>query len=740
MDVDAIASAEGKKAGKGFSDGFSAETQRTMQQVGTGMLAVGAIATVALGGAVKAASDLGESVNAVNVTFGDAAGGILELGENAATSVGLSASAFNGLAVQFSAFATTIAGEGGNVVATMDDLTTRGADFASVMNLDVNEAMTLFQSGLAGETEPLRKFGIDLSAASVESYAAANGIGTLGAELTETEKVQARYGSLMEQTNKTAGDFANTSDGLANQQRIMKAELENAAAALGSAFLPMMARAVGGVTDGIRAFSSLNDATGGAAGVLLAVTAVVGTLGGAALIAIPKIIAMKATMVSLGVTTSGAMAAMVPMIAVVAALGVGFAELKGFTADTTTELNGLSGFFQDLADDSYDLGNSLGDLVGYGDDTAAMLRADERESARLYGTMTEGIFTVKQLSERLAEHNVDGTTAALITVKFSEGLDKAKVAADNQAEALQEATVVTTGYQEAVYDVTEVNAAFEEQLQATRDANEALVQSMLDAVGGALSYEQSAIGLTSAYSDYEVQLYETMLIQQDSELSDREKEQAMRDLRSAEIDTAAAAFDTATAYAAEAGAVDGSKESIDLQVESLQAAQEKYPALREEIQVYIDDLNGIPREKLTGIEVQINPQKLSLVELALELLGRPRTVEYRPSTNISARHNATGSFVSGGSNLLTTVGELGGARGDEAILPLGDPARMRQLLGNSRIGPRVLDALGVSGGGGSSGGFGDGPITLIIEGEPITARIVNRERQLIGALNAGRRT
>lgn len=206
-------------------------------------VALGAIGAIG-GMAVKQASDLSESVNAVNVTFGTAAEGIRKLGEQAATSVGLSNSEFNGLAVRFSAFAQTVAGPGGDVVSTIDGMTKRAADFASVMNLDVNEAAQIFQSGLAGETEPLRKFGIDLSAAAVEAYALANGIVDSAKEMTEADKVQARYGLLMEQTAKTQGDFANTSDGLANSQRIAAAQMKDAGAKIGTALMPPLAKVV----------------------------------------------------------------------------------------------------------------------------------------------------------------------------------------------------------------------------------------------------------------------------------------------------------------------------------------------------------------------------------------------------------------------------------------------------------------------------------------------------------------
>lgn len=210
-------------------------------------LAVGA--AVGLKSAVDEASNLGESVNAVNVVFGDAAAGVLKLSDNAAKAVGLSKSEFNGLAVQFSSFATKVAGPTGDVTSTLDELTGRAADFASVMNLDVSEAATIFQSALSGETEPIKKFGIDLSAAAVEAYAMANGIGTAGEALTETEKVQARYALLMAETSKTQGDFANTSDSLANRQRILGATFDNIKAQIGTALLPIMEDAFGFILD-----------------------------------------------------------------------------------------------------------------------------------------------------------------------------------------------------------------------------------------------------------------------------------------------------------------------------------------------------------------------------------------------------------------------------------------------------------------------------------------------------------
>ena len=235
------------KATKGAEDTFKklgtkfATIGKNIAKVTAGIgLGLGAAVVSQIKPAIDAASDLSEATNAVTVSFGDAAEGVLALGDNAARGLGLSKTELFGIATQFSSFAKTIAGDGGDLVGVVDQISNRGADFASVFNLEVGDALAKFQSGLAGSSEPLRAYGIDLSAATVEAYALENGITDGSEAMTESEKVMARYGALMEQTDMVTGDFTNTSDGLANQQRIMKATLEDTRAEIGEKFMPIL--------------------------------------------------------------------------------------------------------------------------------------------------------------------------------------------------------------------------------------------------------------------------------------------------------------------------------------------------------------------------------------------------------------------------------------------------------------------------------------------------------------------
>ena len=229
-----------RKAGKATDKTTSAfgGMGKMMGVVFAGAAAAGAIKFFK--GAVDASSDLNESINAVNVVFGESAEGVKALGENAADSLGLANAEFNSLAVGFSAFVEKIAGPGGDVVKTLEDLTTRAADFASVMNIDVAEAATIFKSALAGETESIRKFGVDVSAAAVTQQALADGLADSSSELSEQDKILSRYKLIMDQTEKTAGDFANTSDEWANALRRLSSKLEDAKAKIGDALIPVL--------------------------------------------------------------------------------------------------------------------------------------------------------------------------------------------------------------------------------------------------------------------------------------------------------------------------------------------------------------------------------------------------------------------------------------------------------------------------------------------------------------------
>ena len=215
--------------------------------------AVGAVAGRAILGfaqdSISAASDLEESMNKVDVIFGDNADVISDWAQDSATSMGISNAAALEAAGTYGAFFDALGVAAPQASEMSMKLVELAADMASFNNQDPTEMLTKLQSGLAGEVEPLRKFGVDLSAASVEAKALEMGLADVKSELTQGDKVLARYQILLEQTATAQGDFARTSDGAANAQRILRAELENTKAQIGEDLLPVYAQLISALGD-----------------------------------------------------------------------------------------------------------------------------------------------------------------------------------------------------------------------------------------------------------------------------------------------------------------------------------------------------------------------------------------------------------------------------------------------------------------------------------------------------------
>lgn len=119
-------------------------------------------------------------------------------------------------------------------------LTQLGYDIASFYNIDVGDAMLKIQSGIAGELEPLRRLGWDLSDARMNLEMTKLGIEGTTQEMTQAEKVALRYYLIMTQVTQTHGDMARTIASPANQLRVLQAQLALAARAIGSLFIPAL--------------------------------------------------------------------------------------------------------------------------------------------------------------------------------------------------------------------------------------------------------------------------------------------------------------------------------------------------------------------------------------------------------------------------------------------------------------------------------------------------------------------
>lgn len=142
-------------------------------------------------------------------------------------------------------FNTIIAGFGvaGDKAAFMaKNLTQLGYDLASFYNIDFESAMQKVQSGISGELEPLRRLGYDLSVARLEQERLNLGIDKSVSSMTQAEKSQLRYYAMMTQVTQVQGDMARTLENPANMLRVLRAELEQAARAVGNIFIPILTK------------------------------------------------------------------------------------------------------------------------------------------------------------------------------------------------------------------------------------------------------------------------------------------------------------------------------------------------------------------------------------------------------------------------------------------------------------------------------------------------------------------
>lgn len=113
-------------------------------------------------------------------------------------------------------------------------------DMASFYNLDSSEAFNKLRAGLTGETEPLKALGILVDENTVKQVAYSEGIAQNGAELTQQQKVLARYVAILKQTSNAQGDLARTIDSPANQLRLLKNQVSQLGLAFSNFLIPVM--------------------------------------------------------------------------------------------------------------------------------------------------------------------------------------------------------------------------------------------------------------------------------------------------------------------------------------------------------------------------------------------------------------------------------------------------------------------------------------------------------------------
>ena len=441
--------------------------------------------------AIGAASNMNETISKSQVVFGKSADAVSAWGDTAASAMLLSkqeaieaASTFGNLFVSMKI--------GGPAAADMSmKMTQLAGDLASFNNVDVSDALDALRSGLVGETEPLRRFGVNLNDADLRQKALAMGLMTsTKSVLPPAVKAQAAYALILDQTKTAQGDVARTGDGLANQQRELQAEFENTKAKLGESLLPAMNAGVHVANKVVGAFNALPTPVRNSA-------LAVGILGTAFVVLVPKIAAAKVAMMELGGATTGLSSKGRGLAGVLGKVGIAAAaaELASSLDSTTDKVNASTANMGDLLKQIGATGQGM-DKLGYSVDGITTYTQNFNDALyrmsdpSVWDKISGGLESITGIDGdmKLSAQSIQGVDAAL-----------AKMVTDGSAAQAQDAFLkLRQSFADTGGDVSKFDAQFS-QYRSSLDALLPTTKDVATATGKVGTAAQTAKQKLDAY-------------------------------------------------------------------------------------------------------------------------------------------------------------------------------------------------------------------------------------------------
>lgn len=193
-----------------------------------------------VGGWITETNSYIENLNLFNVSMGRFAEEAKDYAETVGDVMGIDPSDWLRAQGTFQTLATGFGVVSDRAAVMSKNLTQLGYDISSFYNISQSDAMQKLESAFAGELEPVRRLGYDLSQARLEAVALSLGIDKAVSSMTQAEKAELRYYTLMTQVTQVQGDMARTLEAPANQLRVFQAAVQQASRALGSLFIPAL--------------------------------------------------------------------------------------------------------------------------------------------------------------------------------------------------------------------------------------------------------------------------------------------------------------------------------------------------------------------------------------------------------------------------------------------------------------------------------------------------------------------
>ena len=217
----------------------------SLKTLGKGIATVGALSGVMAGTVgvasakmIELASDSEESANAFGVTFREASDELNSFVDEFSTKAGFTTAELQEL---LSFTGGVVKGMGASSEASAEfskEVAKLSGDIGSLRNRDPEQVLRAITSALTGEREQLKGLGVVLKQVDVDQRALTMTNKNAVSELTSMEKAQATLTLIQEASSDAIGDLDRTSDGFANTQRRLKAELRETATQMGEALMP----------------------------------------------------------------------------------------------------------------------------------------------------------------------------------------------------------------------------------------------------------------------------------------------------------------------------------------------------------------------------------------------------------------------------------------------------------------------------------------------------------------------
>lgn len=202
--------------------------------------------------AVMAASSLSESIAKTNQVFAQNADSVNAWSKTTSKSFGVSQQAALEAASTYGNLFRAFGVSADQAASMSKGLVELAADMASFNNVPIADALNALRSGLSGEAEPLKRFGVALTDARLKEEALRMGlIKTTTGVLPAGIRLQAAYALVMKDTALAQGDVSRTSGGLANQLKFLQAGLQDAQAGFGELLLPAVTNLVNAMNDSL---------------------------------------------------------------------------------------------------------------------------------------------------------------------------------------------------------------------------------------------------------------------------------------------------------------------------------------------------------------------------------------------------------------------------------------------------------------------------------------------------------